>query len=328
MVGVAEQGQIEPAAAARASRDGPEFIAELAKLLACLIVGFSWKRALTHAGNIRLGDSYDSPDGGGSDSGSGDSAPGCGGGGGHEWVGSMIDVEHRSLGAFKHYAFAVADGLVEQRAGVCDERSDLLGGAGIFLIHLRRVERLRAEKRLGNGVLFVAGILDMGLQKIVVQQIDDPQAIASGFVLIVRADAAAGSADLLPSRRALSSQLNHAMVGEDDLRSIGNEELAVYVHAQIAELAYFAKKRHRVQHHSVADHRLAIGPENAAGHKLQNEFLPADDDSVPGVVPASVTRHHLEALGEHVHDFPLAFIAPLGADHHCCLCSHESLLDC
>src|SRR6185437_1430121 len=123
---------------------------------------------------------------GGSDSGSGDSAPGCGGGGSHEWVGSMINVEHRSLGTLEHYAFAVADGLVEQRARVSDEGGDLLGGSGVFLVHLRRVERLRAEKRLGNGVLFVAGVLDMGLQKIVVQQIDDPQAIASGFVLIVR----------------------------------------------------------------------------------------------------------------------------------------------
>ena len=82
----------------------------------------------------------------------------------------------------------------------------------------------------------------------------------------------------------------------------------------------------RVEDDSVADDGLAVGPQDAAGDELEDEFLAADDDGVSGVVAASVAGDDGKALGEHVDDLAFAFIAPLGAENDCCFCSHGSLL--
>ena len=63
--------------------------------------------------------------------------------------------------------------------------------------------------------------------------------------------------------------------------------------------------------------RLALLPQHAAGNQLQDELLAGDGDRVPGVVSAGIAGHHAEILREHVDDLALAFIAPLGAHHHC-----------
>ena len=43
--------------------------------------------------------------------------------------------------------------------------------------------------------------------------------------------------------------------------------------------------------------------------------LPADDERMPGVVPALKTHDDVGALREPVHDLALALVAPLGSDH-------------
>ena len=47
---------------------------------------------------------------------------------------------------------------------------------------------------------------------------------------------------------------------------------------------------------------------------MQDVFLAADDDGVPGVVAALGAHDDVRLLGEHVDDFAFAFVAPLGAD--------------
>ena len=42
----------------------------------------------------------------------------------------------------------------------------------------------------------------------------------------------------------------------------------------------------------------------------------ADKDRVAGVVAALGADHDVRLLGEHVNDFALAFVAPLGADQN------------
>ena len=64
-------------------------------------------------------------------------------------------------------------------------------------------------------------------------------------------------------------------------------------------------------------------PEHAAGNELQDELVLADDDRVPGVMPAGVARHGGKPLAEHVHDLSLALVAPLGAQHHSRFRSHR-----
>ena len=136
------------------------------------------------------------------------------------------------------------EGVVEHVGGVGDEGRDLLGGADVVLVHLLGVERLGAEEGVGDGVLLVAGVVDVRAQQRGVEQVDDAQAVAVDLVFVGRADAAAGGADGLAAGSGFGGELDHAVVGQDDLGAVGDEELAVDCEAGVAELLDFAEEGH------------------------------------------------------------------------------------
>src|SRR6185369_248756 len=77
-----------------------------------------------------------------------------------------------------------------------------------------------------------------------------------------------------------------------------------------------------IEHHAVADHTLASRAQHAAWNELKHKLLAAVDHRVSSVVTARITRHRAEALAQHVKNFALALVAPLGAQYHCRLRSH------
>ena len=107
------------------------------------------------------------------------------------------------------------------------------------------------------------------------------------------------------------------MVGENDLGAIGNKEIAIDFHARGAQGSDFLQKSQRIDHHSIADDAGALGPQNAAGHQLQDKLLAVDDDRVSGVVAAGVARHYRKSVGKNVDNLALALVAPLGSDNDC-----------
>ena len=169
----------------------------------------------------------------------------------------MVDVEHGSLRALEHDAAAFGQNAVEQPAGVGDEGPHLLGRCRVLFIHFCGVERVGAEERMGDGVLLRAGRLNVRLEQRGMEQIDYAQAAARHLVFVGRPDASAGGADLLAPRRAFRGQLDHAVVGQNDLRAVGDEEIAVDFDAQLANAADFAEERDGIEHHAVADDALA-----------------------------------------------------------------------
>src|SRR5208282_333519 len=128
-------------------------------------------------------------------------------------------------------------------------------------------------------------------------------------------DAARSGSDFHSAGSVFRPQLHHAMVGKNNLRAIRDEEVAIHLHAGGAQGGDFLQEGQRINHHAVADDAGALGPQNAAGHELQNEFLAVDDDGVPGVMAAGVARHDRKGLREYVDNLALAFVAPLGSDN-------------
>ena len=187
----------------------------------------------------------------------------------------MVDVEQGALGAFEHDLFAVVDGLVEQHGSVGDEGGELLGGAGVLLVHLLGVERLGAEEGVGDGVLLVAGVVDVSAEERGVEQVDDAEAVAVHLVFVGRADAAAGGADLRAAGGVLGGELDHAVVGQDDLGAVGDEELAVDGEAGVLELLDLVEEGHGVEHDAVADDAFASGRRTPQGMSCRTNFLPA-----------------------------------------------------
>ena len=123
------------------------------------------ERTFADAGDVRLGDADDGADARGSDAGAGDGAASRGRRTGDEGIGSVVDIEQRALRTLEHDLLAVVDGVVQHDGGVGDEGRDLLGQPGVLLVHGLGVERLGAEERVGDGVLLVAGVLDVGAQQ-------------------------------------------------------------------------------------------------------------------------------------------------------------------
>ena len=105
------------------------------------------------------------------------------------------------------------------------------------------------------------------------------------------------------------------MVGKNDLGAVRNEKIAIHFHARGAQGRDFFEEGQRIDHYAVADDAGALGPQNAAGHELQNEFFFVDDDGVSGVVAAGVARHDRKSLSEYIDDLTLALVAPLGSDN-------------
>ena len=132
----------------------------------------------------------------------------------------MVDVQHRALRSLEHQAVPFAQRPVQQQRRIGHERPNLLRCRRIFLVHLRGIERLRAEQRVRNRILLPACVLDVRLQQIRVQQIHHPQPVARHLVFIGGPDAAACGANLLPTRRALRRQLDHPVIRQDHLRPV------------------------------------------------------------------------------------------------------------
>src|ERR1700677_4200409 len=96
-VGVAQQRNVEPAAAAGTAGDGAVFLAPRAEQLGRVAVDLGRERAFADAGDIGLGDADNRADPGGADASSGDRAASCRGGAGDEGIRPVVDVEQRTL---------------------------------------------------------------------------------------------------------------------------------------------------------------------------------------------------------------------------------------
>ena len=174
----------------------------------------------------------------------------------------MVDVEHGALRAFEHHAAAFGQDAVEQTAGVGNQRANALRRRSVIVVHLRGIERVGAEEGVGDGVFFFAGGFNVRLEQRSIEQVDDAQAAACHLVFIGRADALAGGADLLASRRGFRGQLDHAVVRQNHLRALGDEQTPVDIEAGFAHAVDLVEKINGVQHHAVADDALAVRGES------------------------------------------------------------------
>jgi hypothetical protein len=92
--------------------------------------------------------------------------------------------------------------------------------------------------------------------------------------------------------RVLRRQFDHAVIRQNDVRTIGDEEPSVKLNAEIAQLLDFVEKCERIEDYTIANDAATVLAEDSAGDELQNELLAADDDGMAGVVATGVTRDH------------------------------------
>ncbi len=156
--------------------------------------------------------------------------------------------------------------------------------------------------------------VDLGLERLAVLQVGDADGAASDLVLVGRADAAAGGADLVGGLR-LARLVEVAVDRQDQAGVVGQHQpFRGDLDALLAQPADLVEQVPRIDHHAVADHRqLAL--DQARGQQRQLVDVVAHHQGVAGVVPALEADHHVGTVRQPVDDLALALVAPLGADH-------------
>src|SRR5687767_65303 len=78
-------------------------------------------------------------------------------------------------------------------------------------------------------------------------------------------------------------------------------------------MIHFFDQRPRVDNHTVADDAQGPPIEDAGRDEVENKGAPVVDDGMSGVRPALIADHRIGVTRQHIDNFALAFIAPLGA---------------
>jgi hypothetical protein len=87
-------------------------------------------------------------------------------------------------------------------------------------------------------------------------------------------------------------------------------------HAPLLEVIHLLCERVERHHDAVADQADDAVAQDARWDEVQHGLLRADDEGVPGVVPALKTHDRARAIGERIDDSAFALVAPLGSNHN------------
>src|ERR1035437_2835269 len=222
--GVPGNHRVEPPAATSPAGGDPDFAAGLAQVLAHVVLELGGKGPGADARRVRLQNSQDRIDAGGADAGAHRSTAGGGVGGGDEGVRAVVHVEQGALAALQQNRLATLEGLVELAARVGNavlETLRLLQNLGHHLIGVQRLAVVDLGQHL---VLELQGGLHLLSQDLLVQHVGNAHTDAGNLVLVGRADAAAGGADLGLAEEALAHLVDGYVVRHQQMRVRGKAQ--------------------------------------------------------------------------------------------------------
>ena len=148
-----------------------------------------------------------------------------------------------------------------------------------------------------------------------VGEVADADAAPGDLVFVGRPDAARRRADLPLAAPRLGQQVEVAVVRQDQVRLVADEEPRADVDAVSRQLVDLGEQRGRIDDDAVADDAGDARMQDARRDEVQDELGAVDVDGVAGVVSALIARDDVETRRQQIDDLALAFIAPLGAEH-------------
>ena len=309
------KASVEPAATAFAPCGRAEFVAARAKAFTIFVIQLGRERAFADAGGVGFHDAQHEMHGIGTKARARRGLSGDHVRGRDKGIGAKVDVQQSALCAFEQDALALPLGGVElfpDRAGVGqDLRCDFTQ-----LGQQRVTVDLFKTTAPAQCVVMHQSAVDPTGESFFVGQIghaDDP---ATHLVLIGRADAAAGGADLGDAVLRLARAVQLAVDRQDQRCVLGDHQrLGRDRHPLPAQLRDFLFQVPGVQHHTVADHGQLATAHDARGQQAQLEYLAVNNQRVTCIMPTLETRDHIGTFGQPVHDLAFSLVAPLGADN-------------
>ena len=159
--------------------------------------------------------------------------------------------------------------------------------------------------------------LDLVVEHLRLGEVHEPDRAPRDLVLVGRADAALGRADLRPAGVAqFSLGVEFAVQRQDQRHVLGDLEICGrHLDALAAYFLDLVDQMVGIEHDAVADHRELARAHDARRKQRELEHLAVDDQRMAGVVAALEAHDDVGANRQPVDDLALPFVAPLGADH-------------
>ena len=146
-------------------------------------------------------------------------------------------------------------------------------------------------------------------------QVDAADSGAVHLVGISRTDAAFGGSDLPGSGIGFLERVGAFVVFEDELGAVRQADV-VDRESFCRNSFHLLDESEDIDDKTVADDVDHVRPEDAGGDEVKHIMFIADLDGVTRIVAALETDDHVDVAGEHVDEFALSFIAPLGSDQN------------
>ena len=224
----------------------------------------------------------------------------------------MIHVEQRPLRPLEQHPLPGAADIVQhlpRRSGEGqDLRSHVLQGLQQGTgVHVGQVQPP------AQGLVVGEQPGDLGLQRHGIGQVRDPHGPTAHLVLVGRADAAAGGADLARTGGCLPGGVQVPVDRQDQAGIVGQgQQLRPDGDALALDPGDLVEQGPGVDDHAVADDgRLAL--HHPGGEQGQFVGLVPDHQGVAGIVSALEAHDDIGPVGQPVDDLALALVTPLGA---------------
>ncbi len=292
----------------------PGVAAPLPKLLSLLPGDAAGEDPGAHGAGIGLGDGDHLGDGPGGHPGPHAAVARQGGGAGGVGVDAVVGVPQGAQLAFQEDALAGFHRVMEQPGGVLHPGLQALAQGVVLLRQLIRIQGRVVVEVLQEHVFLLQAVHQPLMQQILVQHLADLDAHLGKLVGVKRRDTGLGGAKLPLAQALLLQGVQEHMEIHQHLGPVGDAQPGVGdVPAQDA--VQLVQKGDGVQRHPGADDVHHLRVEDARGHQVEGKLAVLVDDGVAGIGPALEAHHQVGMLRQHVGQFALALIAPVGTNN-------------
>ena len=205
---------------------------------------------------------------------------------------------------------------MQQRGHIRDHRPQLLDHRQRLIERLLEVHSLDLVVTGQLEVVVIEHRLEFVGETVGVEDIAQPEPAPGDLVLVGRPDAPTGGADLVLAPGDLAGLVEGNVIGQDQRAGGTDAQPLPHRHSLVLQLGDLRQQRVGGEHHAVADQAGDVLAQYARGDEVQDRFLAVYDQRVTGIVPTLESYDRVDLVGEQVHDLALAFVTPLGAQHH------------
>ena len=228
----------------------------------------------------------------------------------------MVDVEHRTLGAFEEELLPGGHLFVEFFGDVAHHRAETFGVGERVGDHLFRIERLGAEELLEREVVELHHGAHLFGEAFRMEEVGHAHRAAGDLVFVSGTDAATRRADLLVAESGFARVVERHVVGHDERSVFGNAQTLFNVgNADRDQFVDFAEERFGREDDAVAEVANARRVHDAGRNQAHDGLLAVDDERVARIVAAVEANDAVGFFRQPVDDLALAFVAPLSADN-------------